>query len=368
MGSLSDEKSPLKKVCSKEGKQKRQKINQHKEKKKKVSRVYQAFREAMGKAHKFEICEVVDDGNNMFRAFAHQIYGVQRLHKLIREKCCRYLEVYQERFLSIIGTEETDSDLSRYLLRMRTLGTRGTKVEMVALSEFYGRPVELYEGRTTPSIITSDWVDYSNERPPIRISLNDRNLYYSVITKDHRKTTMVRNVAGVFEDYALFQHAMKVEHNFEIQKIPDDGNCLFGSFAHQVYGDFNLHELLREKCCDYMELNSERFKLFIVEDEYVNFAHYLNTMRTLRTWGGNIEITALSELYQRRVEIYAQETTPRTTFSDSVNYNNDFPPIRLSFHNGNHYDSVVSENLNDTTLSSQQAGEFENAVLASLSS
>ena len=278
------------------------------------------------------------------------------------------MEVYQERFLSITGTEETDSDLSRYLVRMRTLGTRGTKAEMVALSEFYGRPVELYEGRTTPSIITSDWVEYSNERPPIRISLNDRNLYYSVITKDHGKTTMVRNVAGVFEDYALFQHAMKVEHNFEIQKIPDDGNCLYGSFAHQVYGDYSFHKLLREKCCDYMELNSERFKLFIVEDDYVNFAHYLHTMRTLRTWGGNIEITALSEMYQRRVEIYAQETTPRTTFSDSVNYNNDFPPIRLSFHNGNHYDSVVSENLNDTTLNPQQAGELEKAVLSSLNS
>merc|ERR1711888_236756 len=34
LGSLSDEKSPLRKVCSKKEKQKRQKINQHKEKKK----------------------------------------------------------------------------------------------------------------------------------------------------------------------------------------------------------------------------------------------------------------------------------------------------------------------------------------------
>merc|ERR1711888_122563 len=110
-GSLSDEKSPLKKVCSKKGKQKSQMINQHiKKKKKKVCRVYQPFREAMGKAHKYEICEVLDDGNNLFRAFAHQIYGDQRLHGLIREKCCRYVEIYRERFLAIIDTEETDFD------------------------------------------------------------------------------------------------------------------------------------------------------------------------------------------------------------------------------------------------------------------
>ena len=157
-----------------------------------------------------------------------------------------------------------------------------------------------------------------------------------------------------------------MEHNFEI-KVSDHGDCLFMAFAHQVYGDDSLHELLRAKCCDFMELHSERFKQFIAEENYQNFAHYLHTMRALRTWGGNLEITALSELYQRRVEIYAQETTPRITFSESVNYSNDLPPIRVSFKNGNHYDSVVAENLNDTTLNSQQAGEFEDGVLASLS-
>ena len=162
---------------------------------------------------------------------------------------------------------------------------------------------------------------------------------------------------------------MKVEHNFEIRKMADDGNCLFSAFAHQVYGDDSLHAIMREKCCDYMELYSEKFNEFIdTEDHYRDFSHYLDTMRILRTWGDNLAITALSELYQRRVEVYAQQTTPRITFSDSINYNNELPPIRVSFKNGNHYNSVVAENHNDTTLNSQQAGEFEDAVLASLNS
>ena len=237
----------------------------------------------------------------------------------------------------------------------------------MALSEFYERPVELYEGQTTPSIITSDFVDYNNDRPPIRISLNNSHLYYSVVTKDHEETTMVSDVAGVFEDSALFQHAMKVEHNFEIRKVENDGNCLFLAFSHQIYGDDRLHKIVRAKCCNYMEMHSDRFKDFIVGQNYIDFAHYLDAMRTLRTWGGNLEITAISELYQRRVEIYAQETTPSITFSESVNYDNDFPPFRISFKNGNHYNSVVAENHTDTTLNSQQAGEFEYAVLASLS-
>ena len=98
----------------------------------------------------------------------------------------------------------------------------------------------------------------------------------------------------------------------------------------------------------------------------LDFSHYLSTMRTDRTWGGELEITALSELYQRRVEIYAQETTPSITFTQSVNYNNDLPPIRVSYKNGNDYNSVVAENHNDTTLNIHKAGEFEDAVLASL--
>ena len=68
---------------------------------------------------------------------------------------------------------------------------------------------------------------------------------------------MVSDVAGVFEDSALFHHAMRVEHNFEIKKVADEGDCLFMAFAHQVYGDDSLHELLRAKCCDFMDLHIE---------------------------------------------------------------------------------------------------------------
>ena len=50
-----------------------------------------------------------------------------------------------------------------------------------------------------------------------------------------------------------------------------------------------------------------------------------------------------------------------------MNYDNDLPPIRVSFKNGNHYDSIVSEDHGDTVLNIAEAGDFEDAVLASLS-
>ena len=165
----------------------------------------------------------------------------------------------------------------------------------------------------------------------------------------------------------IFQQAMKNQLGFEIREIGDDGNCLFRAVADQVYGNQNLHGLIRDKCCNYMEMHREKFKEFI--DTEVNFrdiSHYINNMRVLRTWGGNLEITALSELYQRRVEVYDQRTVPRSTFSDSVIFDNDYPPIRVTFKDGNHYNSVLSDDMAQTLLNEHQAGEFEDAVLASL--
>ena len=248
---------------------------------------------------------------------------------------------------------------------MRTLHTYGGNLEITALSEFYQRPVKIYARHNVPWTTISDSADHGNGLPPIRITVDNGNHYCSVVSEDHKKTVFITR--GVFEEPVMFQHSMKVQHGFKICKVNDDGNCLFSAFAHQIYGDASFHALVREKCCDYMALYRERFTAFIdTEENYLNFSHYLDNMRTLRTWGGNLEITALSELYQRPVEVYAQQTTPRTTFSDSVNYDNDLPPIRVSFKNGNHYDSIVSEGHGNSVLNIDEAGVFEDAVLASL--
>ena len=263
------------------------------------------------------------------------------------------------------AAERNNIDFSHYLDSMRTLHTSGGNLEITALSEFYQRPVKIYARHNVPWATISDSADHGNGLPPIRITVDNGNHYCSVVSEDHKKTVFITR--GVFEEPVMFQHSMKVQHGFKICKVNDDGNCIFSAFAHQVYGDASFHALVREKCCDYMALYRERFTAFIdTEENYLNFSHYLDNMRTLRTWGGNLEITALSELYQRPVEVYAQQTTPRTTFSDSVNYDNDLPPIRVSFKNGNHYDSIVSEGHGNSVLNIDEAGVFEDAVLASL--
>jgi len=52
-----------------------------------------------------------------------------------------------------------------------------------------------------------------------------------------------------------------------------------------------------------------------------------------------VEIQALAEMYNRPIHIYSYSTEPINIFHGS--YNTDTPPIRLSYHHGNHYNSLV---------------------------
>ena len=104
---------------------------------------------------------------------------------------------------------------------------------------------------------------------------------------------------------------MESEKGLKVFKIVDDGNCLFRSFAHQIYGDQSLHKIVRKKCCEYIAHHKQHFQIYLVTNIYRTMDEYLNSMREDRTWGGNFEIVALNELYQRPVEVYEQSIVPR---------------------------------------------------------
>lgn len=54
------------------------------------------------------IVNVGTDGNCLFRAIAHQAYGDEEQHMLIRKSCMKYIEMEQEFFKNfIVGGEET---------------------------------------------------------------------------------------------------------------------------------------------------------------------------------------------------------------------------------------------------------------------
>ncbi|XP_027773578.1 uncharacterized protein LOC107023456 isoform X2 [Solanum pennellii] len=84
-----------------------------------------------------------------------------------------------------------------------------------------------------------------------------------------------------------------------------------------------------------VERERDHFSQFITE----GFTSYCKRKRRDKVYGNNVEIQALSEMYNRPIHIYSYSIEPMNTFHGS--YNSDTPPIRLSYHHGNHYNSLV---------------------------
>ncbi|KAL3618755.1 OVARIAN TUMOR DOMAIN-containing deubiquitinating enzyme 6 [Castilleja foliolosa] len=132
-----------------------------------------------------------------------------------------------------------------------------------------------------------------------------------------------------------FEIDLRRVKGLEVRKMLEDGNCLFRAVADQVYGDSELYDLVRQMCIDYMERERDHFSQFITE----GFTSYCKRKRRDKVYGNNMEIQSLSEMYNRPIHIYSYSTEPINIFHGS--YNTDTPPIRLSYHHGNHYNSLI---------------------------
>ncbi|ESN96632.1 hypothetical protein HELRODRAFT_68163 [Helobdella robusta] len=132
-----------------------------------------------------------------------------------------------------------------------------------------------------------------------------------------------------------FEMMLKEKRGYIIKRMGEDGACLFRAVADQVYGDQEMHSIVRQNCVDYMAKNGDFFKQFVTED----FTSYLNRKRLDSCHGNNIEMQALCELYNRPIEVYQMSLEPINTFH--ATYETDNEPIRLSYHNNVHYNSVV---------------------------
>ena len=146
---------------------------------------------------------------------------------------------------------------------------------------------------------------------------------------------------------ASFAETLKRERGLEIVEQEGDGNCLFRAVSLQVYGDAEQHQEVRERCLDFMERDPEHFAPFVVDDDEKDsnkkdaFAAYCARKRHDGVHGNNPEIQAISELYNRPVEVFVPErgATPLNIFQTA--YKTTDAPIRLSYHDGNHYNAVI---------------------------
>ncbi|XP_074873561.1 LOW QUALITY PROTEIN: OTU domain-containing protein 5 [Carettochelys insculpta] len=135
-----------------------------------------------------------------------------------------------------------------------------------------------------------------------------------------------------------FEKSLREKKGFIIKQMKEDGACLFRAVADQVYGDQDMHEVVRKHCMDYLMKNADYFSNYVTED----FTTYINRKRKNNCHGNHIEMQAMAEMYNRPVEVYQYGTEPINTFH-GIQQNED-EPIRVSYHRNIHYNSVVNPN------------------------
>eukprot|EP01006_Ploeotia_vitrea_P033865 TRINITY_DN65648_c3_g1_i2.p1 TRINITY_DN65648_c3_g1~~TRINITY_DN65648_c3_g1_i2.p1 ORF type:complete len:491 (-),score=245.18 TRINITY_DN65648_c3_g1_i2:32-1504(-) len=158
-------------------------------------------------------------------------------------------------------------------------------------------------------------------------------LHTFVKPQERRIAAHRRNVDQSAE--AQYRSTMRQQRGYVILDMAPDGNCLFRAIAHQVYGDQEVHMIVRRKCMEYIHSQRTFYSGYIDYD----FDEYVRRMCFSGEWGGEIEVRAMGELYRRPIEIYAYSTQPQQVYAGLFP---DRAPIRLSYHWNSHYNSLVN--------------------------
>ena len=80
-------------------------------------------------------------------------------------------------------------------------------------------------------------------------------------------------------------------------------------------------------------------------------------------WGDDVEIQALSEIYDRPIELYAYSKVPMRTFHESHG-SEGTQPIRLSYHGKSHFNSIMPFNEGEHAFLRSRPGVVEQAAVA----
>jgi hypothetical protein len=130
-----------------------------------------------------------------------------------------------------------------------------------------------------------------------------------------------------------------IKMQYVLHLMKRDGNCLFSSISDQVYGTDKHNDIIRQKCMDYIEKNKLFYSQFIEGGETQMMA-YIQRKRKRGIWADNLEIQALSEIYNRPIEIYININKPIRSFCND-GFDKKRYPIKISYHGNKHYNSIV---------------------------
>lgn len=132
--------------------------------------------------------------------------------------------------------------------------------------------------------------------------------------------------------------------------IPSNGNCLYGAISHQltVTGRQPVTvDSLRKWTADHIRENKENFIMFLSDPDTSDmltdeqFEEYCNNVANTTTWGGQVELQALSNILKCGIHVI-QSTLPSV-----ITQGDEFKgtPLIITYHRhmyrlGEHYNST----------------------------
>ncbi|KAI8904130.1 hypothetical protein EDD86DRAFT_92560 [Gorgonomyces haynaldii] len=92
----------------------------------------------------------------------------------------------------------------------------------------------------------------------------------------------------------------------EIVPVEGDGNCLFRSLSHQLYGTERQHLEIRKQIVQFLLENKQEYEPFIG-----NVSQYCKKMSKSGVYGTNVELAVASRVYGISIFVHQEETLYR---------------------------------------------------------
>lgn len=158
------------------------------------------------------------------------------------------------------------------------------------------------------------------------------------------------------KEYAIIRKLYR--KSLYVKKMNADGNCLFNSISDQLYGNQDYSANIRALCCEYLKIEKDYYSDYITSN---NIDTYVQYMAKDAVWGGNIELQALSELYNIKIEIYVWSDEPINSFNE--NCDSEYNTVKQFYRRKNHYDSIKPLKEIHQGIIKVQFGVIENESL-----
>ena len=79
-----------------------------------------------------------------------------------------------------------------------------------------------------------------------------------------------------------------------------DGNCFFRALSHQLFGDVESHQIVRQAATDQVLRNPEFYTESLTNDD---IQHFVLSLSKDREWADNHEIQAAADVFGVSIEI-----------------------------------------------------------------